>query len=276
MDDIVLAPFDYSRLDGEGSPIRLRLRSTAVGVRNVGGAGAEATVATHYAQAGRIRGVRSRHVILGCYNMMAPYLMPELGASQREALALNVKAPLVYVNVAVRNWRAWMKRGVHEVTNPMGFYSRLKLDYPVSLGAYACSRSPDQPIVLHLVHVPSTGATGLDQRTEWRAARGLLYSMPFSAFEDAARDELTRICGAGDFDASRDIAGITVNRWGHGYSYGRNPLFDAGPPHGVEPNEMARARIGNVAFANSDSAWEAYAHAAIDEAHRAVGDLLRT
>jgi spermidine dehydrogenase len=274
MEDIVLAPFDYARLDGEGSPIRLRLRSTAVSVRNLDGAGADAGVATFYAHDGRIRGVRSRHVVLGCFNMMAPHLLPELGASQREALALNVKAPLVYVNVAVRNWRAWVKRGVHEVTNPMGFYSRLKLDYPVSLGGYFCPRSPDEPIVLHLVHVPSTGATGLDQRTEWRAARGLLYAMPFSAFEDAARDELARICGAADFDAARDIAAITVNRWGHGYSYGHNPLFDPEPPNGIAPNEVARVRVGNVAFANADSAWDAYAHAAIDEAHRAVGELL--
>jgi hypothetical protein len=30
-----------------------------------------------------------------------------------------------------------------------------------------------------------------------------------------------------------------------------------------------------VAIANSDAAWDPYAHAAIAEAHRAVGELLR-
>jgi len=274
MDDIVLAPFVYAKLDEAGSPIRMRLRSTAVRVQNAGGRGAAASVETCYVHQGRIRGVRSRHVVLGCFNMMTARLMPELGAGQRDTLAQNVKAPLVYVNVAVRDWTPWVRRGVHEVTNPMGFYARIKLDYPVSLGGYTCARSPEEPIVLHLVHVPTTGVTGLDQRIEWRAARGLLYAMPFADFENAARDELTRIVGPGGFDASRDIAAITVNRWGHGYSYGFNPLYDKERADGREPNEIARARVGNVAIANSDSAREAYAHAAIDEARRAVGELL--
>jgi spermidine dehydrogenase len=36
MEDIVLAPFDYARLDTAASLVRLRLRSTAVHVRNTG------------------------------------------------------------------------------------------------------------------------------------------------------------------------------------------------------------------------------------------------
>ena len=30
----------------------------------------------------------------------------------------------------------------------------------------------------------------------------------------------------------------------------------------------------HIAIANSDAAWDAYAHAAMDEAHRAVSELL--
>jgi spermidine dehydrogenase len=79
--------------------------------------------------------------------------------------------------------------------------------------------------------------------------------------------------GPGGFDAERDIAGIVVNRWGHGYSYSGDPLLDersAVPPAW----EVARARAGRVAIANSDSVWTPFAHAAIDQAHRAVGELL--
>jgi len=144
----------------------------------------------------------------------------------------------------------------------------------VSLGGYRCPRSPDEPIVLHLVHVPTVPLSpGHDLRAALRAARTGLLAMPFERFEAEARDELTRIVGAGGFDADRDIAAITVNRWGHGYSGGDNPLFDA-KREGTAPNETARARVGAIAFANSDSAWQAYAHAAIDEAHRAVVEIL--
>lgn len=269
MDDIVLAPFDYSKLDMNGALIRLRLNSTAVHVRNAGSG-----VESFYVRDGKLRGVRSRHAVFAAYSSMAPYVMPGLPAAQRDALALNVRMPLVYANVAVRNWRPWVARGVHEVTNPMGFYSRIKLDYPVSLGSYAFPRSPDDPMLLHLVHVPTVPMTpGLDQRTALRAARGMLLAMPFDGFEAQARDELTRIVGPGGFDADRDIAAITVNRWGHGYTYGTNPLYDK-EPRGAAPNELGRARAGNVVFASSDSAWEAYAHAAIDEAYRAAEELL--
>ena len=273
MEDIVLAPFDYARLDTAASLVRLRLRSTAVHVRNTG-RGADAGVETFYVQDGRVHGARSRHVVLANYNMMIPYMLPELAAGQRAALAAGVKAPLVYINVALRNWRPWVKRGVHEVTNPMGFSARIKLDYPVSLGGYTFSRSPDDPIVVHMTYVPDTDAPGLDQRAGWREARGLLYSMPFAEFEQQARDELTRIAGDAEFVADRDIAAITVNRWAHGYAYAFNPLFDQEPADGKPLNEVGRARVGNIAIANSDAAWDAYAHAAMDEAHRAVGELL--
>ena len=66
-----------------------------------------------------------------------------------------------------------------------------------------------------------------------------------------------------------------MNRWGHGYSYGRNTLFDL-PADGPEPYELARAPAGRVAIANADAAWSAFAHSAIDQAHRAVQELLPT
>ena len=269
MDDIVTARFDYSKLDRPAALTRLRLSST-VAACAIGAGGVD----VGYVRGGVLRRVRARHCVLACYNMMIPYIMKELAPAQAHALALNVKAPLVYVKVAVRNWRPWIERGVHEISNPMGFFSRVKLDYPVSLGNYRCPRSPDEPMILHLVHVPVTRAAGLDLRTRLRTARAILYTTSFETFEQQARDELTRMLGPGGFEADADIAAITVNRWGHGYSYTENSLFDP-PGNGSEPSEIARERVGRVAIANSDAAWDPYAHAAIAEAHRAVGELLR-
>ncbi len=84
---------------------------------------------------------------------------------------------------------------------------------------------------------------------------------------------MTRIFGGAGFDAARDIAAITVNRWGHGYSYAGSTLFDADGDDEKIP-EAARRRAGRVAFAGSDADWNPYAHAAIDQAHRAVDELL--
>ena len=268
MEDIVGARFDYGKLDRPGGHVQLRLDSTAVGVRNRDGG-----VDVAYVRGGRTARVRAGHAILAGYHMMIPYLMRELPKRQRDAMAANVKAPLAYVKVAVRNWRPWVARRVHEVSNPMGFYSRIKLDYPVSLADYRCPKSPDEPIVLHLVHVPQAREAGPDLRTKWRTARTILYATPFETFEAKARDELTRIFGSAGFDAGRDIAAITVNRWGHGYSYAGSTLFDREGDDEKIP-EAARRRAGRVAFAGSDAGWDPYAHAAIDQAQRAVDELL--
>ena len=43
--------------------------------------------------------------MLACFNTVIPYLMPELPQEQARALQENVKAPIVYTKVLVRNWR---------------------------------------------------------------------------------------------------------------------------------------------------------------------------
>jgi len=266
MEDIVTARFDYAALDEPGAPTRLRLRSTVVRVENTDGG-----VDLGVYHKGELRRIRARRAILAGYHMMIASIVPELPMPQRRALWSNVKAPLVYVKVAVRNWRPWVELGVHEITNPMGFFSRAKLDYPVSLGDYLFPSSPDEPMVLHLVHVPAQPDGGT-ARDRFRAGREQLYDMTLEEFDATIRDELTRMLGPGGFEAERDIAAITVNRWGHGYSYSGDPLLDewAETPPAFE---VARTRVGRIAIANADAAWMPFAHAAIDQAWRAVGEL---
>ena len=147
----------------------------------------------------------------------------------------------------------------------------MKLDYPVSLGRYRCAHGPNEPIVLHLVHIPQPLSPVPDRRASLRAARQVLYGRPFSDFENALRDQLTRALGPGGFDAERDISAITVNRWGHGYAYDLDKLSD--PTRSPEFFAASGARLGRISVAGSDSAWTAYAHAAIDEAYRASREV---
>lgn len=261
MEDIVTARFHYDQLDRLGKPVRLRLSSTVVKLQNVG-----SHVEVLYKSAAGVRHLRARNVIYAGYYAMLPYICPDLPDAQRSAVAAGVRAPLVYVTVAMRNWRPWVKRGVQVVNNPTGFYGAVKLDYPVSLGRYQFARTPDEPILVHLSHTPDPPAPIADMQASLRAARAVLYQRPFADFETALRDELTRILGPGGFNADRDIAAITVNRWGHGYAYPLELL-----PAGTA--STARQPVGGISLAGSDAAWTAYAHAAIDEAHRAAAEV---
>jgi spermidine dehydrogenase len=268
MDDIVLAPFDYADLDRSYHNIRVRLDSTCIDVRN-----ASDKVLVTYMRAGAPHRIAARHAVLACFHMMIPHLMPDLPQAQREALAQNVKTPLVYTNVLVRNWRPWTTLKVHQISAPMSFHCHVALDFPVSLGGYKHSRSPDEPMVLHLVHVPGAPNSGLDARAQFRIGASKLLNTTFAEFEERIREELDRMLGPGGFDSARDIAAITVNRWPHGYGYVANSLFDG--DNYADTVKLARKTCGRVGIANSDAGGDAYAHLAIDQAERAVRELLR-
>jgi len=267
MEDVILAPFDYSKLDIDGQSVRIRLDSTCVHVSNAGD-----RVHVAYVRRGALHRIETRHAVLACFNMIIPYIMPELPPSQRAALAQNVKIPLVYTNVLVRNWQPWASLGVHDISAPMSFHSRVKLDFPVTLGGYHHPRDPAGPILLHLVHVPSHPKQALDARTQFRIGRGKLLTMTFNDFEERIRDELDRMLGKGGFSSARDITAITVNRWSHGYSYVANSLFDRDDYTDVL--KEARRTVGRVAIANTDAGGDAWAHYAIDQAERAVRELV--
>jgi spermidine dehydrogenase len=267
MNDIVMAQFDYSQLDRPESPVKLRLSSTGLHVANVGD-----KVEVSYINGVNVSKVRAGQVVMAGYNMMIPYLVPEMPQAQQEALKQNVKSPLVYSKVVIRNWQPFIKLGVHEVYSPTAPYSRVKLDYPVSMGGYQHPRDPNQPIGLHMVYVPTLAGSGLSPREQSRKGRALLLGTPFEVHEQMIREQLQGMLGAAGFDHQRDIQAITVNRWSHGYSYFLNGMFDD-EDEAKKIIETARQPIGKIVIANSDSDWSPYANSAIDQAWRAVNEL---
>jgi spermidine dehydrogenase len=268
MDDVVPAAFDYGVLDRAGQSVCIRLDSTCVHV-----ARAEDRARVAYVRNGKLHRVETRHAVLACFHMMIPHLAPELPAPQRAALSKNVKTPICYTNVLVRNWQAFARLKVNAITAPMSFHHSVALDFPVSLGGIRHQRSPDEPMLLHLAHVPGAPNLGLDARAQFRIGQGKLYAMTFADFEERIRDDLDRMLGPGGFSSARDIAAITVNRWPHGYSYVANSLFD---PDDYDESvlKVARAPLGPVAIANTDAGGDAWVHFAIDQADRAVKELL--
>ena len=271
MEDVVLAKFNYAKLDEKTSATRIRLNSTAVHAKNIdqgeNGGGVEVT----YVQGGNAYAVRGDHCILACWNSLIPYLCPEMPQAQKEGLAYNVKVPLVYVNVQLRNWRAFEKLKIRGVRCPGSFFGAVDLDFPVSIGDYLFPQTPDEPCLVHLQYVPV--GPGRTAREQQQTGRAMLLGMDFATFERNIREQMTRILAPGGFDAERDIEAITVNRWPHGYSYEYNSLFDPVWPEGQAPHEIGRKPFGRIHVANSDAGVFAYTNEAIDQGHRAVQEI---
>jgi spermidine dehydrogenase len=212
-------------------------------------------------------------MVLACWHGVIPYLCPDLPSRQKAALAYAVKVPLVYTNVVLRRWTTFQKLGIRAIVCPGLWHTSVRLDTPVSLGTYHAPRSPDEPIVLTLSKTPCQ--PGLDARAQHRAGRLELLSTPYATIEHNIRDELARMLGAGGFDPAVDILAMTVNRWPHGYAYQYNSLSDSfWRAGGEQPCVVARQRLGRIAIANADAAAYAYTDAAIDQAYRAVQEIL--
>jgi len=273
--DVVTTRADYSKLDVDSAPVRIRLNSTVVHVQHGGATAASGdapkTVDIAYMRGKKLQSVQAKNCVLACYNGMIPYICPDLPQKQKEALSYLVKTPLVYTHVALRNWTSFAKLGVHHIVAPGGYHTYTAMDFPVSIGEYAFPSKPEEPMVLFMLRTPCR--PGLPMRDQFRAGRVELMATPFSQFERNIRDQLSRMLGVAGFDAARDIDAITVNRWAHGYAYTPNSLFDPDWKEEEKPWVVGRQPFGKIAIANSDAGASAYTDVAIDQAWRAVSEL---
>ena len=270
MEDIVLATCDYGKLDVPDSKVRIRLNATAARVKHDG-----KTVEVLYAQGGKLKRATGAHVVLACFNQVIPYIAPEVSEAQGAALKDQQKIPLLYANVQLRNWQAFSKLGINGFDSPGHYWDKAEMDFPVSMGGYHFADKPEDPVVLHVGKVPNDPGNG-SLRDQALAGRIWVMTQTFEEMERNIRDLLARGLGGGGFDPAKDIEGITVNRWSHGYAYEYMRPWDSYWPDGPLPIAAARKGWGRIAIANADAGAYAYAHSSIDQAARAVRELLGT
>jgi spermidine dehydrogenase len=278
MEDIVTDRFDYSKLDQENSPTRVRLNSTVTRVEHDGSPRTAERVRVSYVRGGQAYQIQAARCVLACDNAIIPYLCPDLPKPQKEALASQVRQPILITSVALRNWEAWSKLGIGAVLSPGAYYVGVQLDYPVSLGDYSYSGGPDEPVIATMYRYPHANNQGLSPREQYRRARHELLSTSFETIERNTRAQLVSLLGEGGFDPTTDIMAITVNRWAHGYAYdaSSHALFDELYEDEEDerwPHIRARKPFGRIAIANSDAAASAMLEAAVEQAHRAVAEL---
>ena len=269
--DIVAAKADYAALDRPGNAVRIRLNNIVVRARNAANGVEIAYTASR--GGGPAHRVRAKACVLAGFNAMIPYLVPELPEKQKQSLHALVRCPLVYTSIALRNWRPFHSLRVRRIEAPGSYYMSVTLNPTVDIGTYKSPRNPDEPNLIRMVRAPAK--PGLSEYDQNRMGRRELLQTPFETFERNVRDQLARSLGPAGFDSARDIEGIAVNRWAHGYAPEYNSLWDGDFDAQHGPNLAARQPFGRIAIANSDAGFAAYTDSAIDQAYRAVGELAR-
>ena len=268
---IVTAALDYNQLDQASSPVRLRLKATAVNVENTAdGSG----VAVNYVKDGEVIRAHAKASVLACYNRIIPSLCPQLPDKQREALSQCLKRPMLIMNVALRNGQALQNSGISSAYLPGRLCQLMFLVTGINVDDYHPQWRPQDPCVIQFYGAVSPPqAEGMSIVQQNQAGRAQLLGMNFEDFEREVRTVMSAVWGAGGFDPAEDILAITVNRWPHGYARDHIDLEDANWNADPHPNVVGRQPFGNITIANSDAGADAYTHTAIDQAWRAVNEL---
>jgi spermidine dehydrogenase len=262
-EELVLARFDYGELDKPSHAARVRLNSTVVNVEHAGDPGDSSEVLVSYIQDNKSYRVSAKGVVMACYNMIIPHIVPSLPREQAAALKLQGKSPMQYTTVGLRNWRAMKELGIGLAMSPGNMHQAVLMDFPVTMGGYEYTKSPDDPCVIQMISCPYGDTVGAPRLDQFRQARYRMLALPFENYEREVRSHLSGMLPGEMFDFDRDVASISVNRWAHGYTTG-------GPG---DSTRIGRQPFGRVVIANADSAPGADAKTAVMMGHRAINEL---
>ncbi len=275
MEDIVLAPCDYAKLDDPTNQVRIRLElddGESRAPRRPRSREEESRSPT----SGAITSRRSAQARASWPAGTSSHVSSRRSCRRRRKnnLAYCVKEPYVYTHVALTNWRSFNKLGAKQILAPGSYHYFTMLDYPVDMGGYAVAQeSRTNRSMLFMLRAPTK--YGLPPKEQYRAGRWELFTRRLrQSSATSVCSSPTMLAGAG-FDPAREIAGITVNRWSHGYAYEYDKSLWEHWPEGQRPCDLAKKPYGRIAIANSDSSGAAFTDTAIDEGHRAVRDVLQ-
>lgn len=262
-EEIVLSKFNYAELDKPSNAVRVRLNSTAVDVYHESEPKHSSDVVIEYIDGNRSYQVKAAGVVMACYNMIIPHIVSDLPEDQAAGLRLQSKSPLQYTTVGLRNWRAIKEMEIGVAMSPGNMHQAVLMDFPVSMGGYEYTRTPDDPCVIQMISCPYGETVGAPRLEQFREARFKMLGLKFKDYEQEIRAHLSGMLPNDLFDFDRDVASITVNRWAHGYTI-------AGPG---DSTRIGRQPFGRITVANTDSAAGSDAKYAIMMAYRAVKEL---
>lgn len=271
--DVLNHEVNWKALDDEGQNVRFRLSSTAVSVEHEGRPDNSEHVGITYLKEGKLHRLRGKRVVMACEQHINKYIVKDLPKQQYSAMDTFMHAPMLTVNVAVRNWKFMEKLGITAARwdDGFGWWTSIRKQMIID-GKEPMPLDPNKPTVLTLyIPFPVPGLPVADQAA---AARMQMFGLSYRDIEYRVRDQFTKMFGQAGFDAKRDIAGITANRWGHAYVV-TPPGFHHGKNGALSASDTIRKGFGRIQFAHSELIGEQLWQTAAMEGERAAAEVLK-
>lgn len=270
--ELLLGGINFASLDRTANAVRMRLSSTVVAVQHDGDPSKARNVIVWYERAGSLHKVRAKAVVMAGQQHVNRHICRDIPQVYRDAMATFHHAPMLTINVALRNWRFLDKLGISCARwfEGFGWWTGLRRNVFLD-GKESMPLDPNKPVVL--TQYNPFLLPGMPFPQQCTAARMQLFHMSYAEIEAAVRAQFTKMFAPAGFDAARDIAGITTNRWGHAYVVAP-PGFFFGRDGKAAPKDVIRKRFRRIAFAHSELTGAQMWETAADEGERAARQVL--
>jgi len=270
--DIQYSNVNWDVLDRPGDRYRMRLAATVFSVVHEGKPATAEVVRVTYEKGGKLQSVRAKHVICAGQQHANKHICHDVSPAYREAMNGFHHAPMLTLNVALRNWKFLENLGVAAVRwfEGFGWWTSLRRNLVLD-GKETQPLAPNKPVIL-TQYIPFL-QPGLPFPDQCTAARMQLFSMSFADIEASVREQFTKMFGAYGFNVDRDIAAVIANRQGHAYVV-NHPGMQFGRDGKPSPLDVLKKPFNRIAFSHSELSGAQMWETAAEEGRRAAEQIL--
>lgn len=249
-EDITNQSVNFEALDRAENQVRMKMSATVISVQHDGNPESAEYVTVIFEQDGTLYEVKARSVVMASGGWVNKHIIKDLPEDIHAAYGEFTYAPALIANVALTNWQFMYKQGITAAQwfgNGFGFSCNIRQS--MVIGDYAPPLHPDKPTVLTFymgAHTP-----GLPLAQQNMAARAKIFGTTFFDYEKQLREQMLEQFGASGFNPDKDIAGITLNRWGHA-RITQQPGFYFGLNDKPAPREVVSKGFGRIIIGHSE------------------------
>jgi spermidine dehydrogenase len=191
MADILNGAVRWDQLDKVNEAVRMRLSSVVVSVVHEGPPESAKGVIVTYAKGGKLYRLRARAAILCGQQHVNRHICRDISPKYRAAMPTFHHAPMLTVNVAVRNWKFMESLGVASARwfEGFGWWVSLRRNLEIP-GQSTQPLDPAKPMVLTMYNPFCLPGVPFPQQCT--TARMQLFGMTYAQIESAVRDQFTR------------------------------------------------------------------------------------
>lgn len=268
------SPYQFQNFDKQDSRMRIRLDATAVHLAHDSAASESDGVTIFYYRDGNTYRVKAKTVVCAIGGWVNKHIIKDLPSEYSTAFDKLVHGSNMIINVALKNWRPMAKLGISacHFYKDTGIGGYCNIRRPMMFGENQEPLNPDKPVVL--TFYAGFPKSGMPAREQAAAVRWELMSKSYADIETAVRTQLNEMFGPLGFNDEKDIAGITVNRWGHSY-VATIPGFFYGDDGEQVLKDVTTKPFGRIAFGHSEHRGLQEWFGAVEQGERATRQIMQ-